>query len=139
MLSHKEKRNQLEKVAAGYRLIGLSEAESYVAAGIEKRFISEADAVEIDPLSKLGILTKEFTDCQATLENMGYICTASNKLDKAAQFVKSGQPTFIVKMDGSWSCDKLNAAGDQLASVHNGVNAFDMALLVGVPKNLRGY
>src|ERR1700733_6029849 len=128
MISNEAKRKQLEDVAAAYRLIGLSESESYVAAGIEKRFIAEAD-VTIDPLSKLGILTAPFVDSQTVLENRGFTVKSVNKADRAAQFTKLGQPTFVVKMDGSWSCDKMNASGS-LASVHNGVNAFDLAILV---------
>jgi hypothetical protein len=38
---NEEKRKSLQKVAAAYQLIGLSEAESYIAAGLESRLLDE--------------------------------------------------------------------------------------------------
>jgi hypothetical protein len=47
-MMNEEKRKKLELVATAYQAIGLSEAESFIAAGLEHRLLDEDKAADLE-------------------------------------------------------------------------------------------
>jgi hypothetical protein len=98
-----------------------------IEAFLREQGTADNHSVTIDPLSKLGILTKDFTDTQSVLEKLGYACTSASKADHTAQFTRANSVSFLVKQDGSWSSPDMASK-----EVSSGVNAFQLQVLLGV-------
>jgi hypothetical protein len=103
-MARQQTKNFKKRQYDSFKLLGLSEAEAALAAGVG--VMTEAG----DGFDQLGTLSKAFQDCQKVLAKYGWSFQSKVKDSPIAAYVK-GDRRISVSQDGSWRIEDTTLRG----------------------------